>query len=246
MAPLKFEEHIKEKLDKREIQPSARAWDEISSILHTHPEKRQRNFVWYAMAASFTGILIISLFYLNNDRDFNEVAPHVADTENKEETQTISQPFQRDTPSNGSVVTSEKENQTKIFPAEVAQKKDLNDPKSTLLITSEERNPSNKKALASATTEEVINSKIAEVIAKVDELTNHNHTVTDNEIDSLLRQAQRDILRTKLLGEDRTISAMVLLSEVEDELDMSFRDQILESLKNGYFKVRTAVADRNK
>ena len=36
------------------------------------------------------------------------------------------------------------------------------------------------------------------------------------------------------------------LTEVEDELDQSFRDQIFDSLKEGFLKVRTAVADRNK
>jgi len=35
------------------------------------------------------------------------------------------------------------------------------------------------------------------------------------------------------------------LNEVEGELDISFREQIFESLKTGFLKVRTAVADRN-
>lgn len=245
MAPLKFEEHIKEKLDKREIQPSSRAWDEIASKLNTHPEKKQRNLVWYAVAASFIGIFIISLFYFVNDKDFNETAPQVADTENKDEVQTI-QPTQKESPTNVSVVSSKKKNQTEIFSAEVAQKKELNDPKTKGLITSEEINTINDKIVASGTSDEAINSKIAEVIARVDQMNSNNHVVTDNEIDSLLRQAQRDILQDKLFREKYPVSAMALLSEVEDELDMSFRDQIFESLKNGYFKVRTAVADRNK
>jgi len=38
---------------------------------------------------------------------------------------------------------------------------------------------------------------------------------------------------------------MALLTEVEGELDQSFRDQIFEKLKSGFLKVRTAVADRN-
>lgn len=245
MAPLKFEEHIKEKLDKREIQPSLRAWDEIASKLNTQPRKRQKNLVWYAVAASFIGILVVSLFYFNNNGTFNEVAPALVDSENKEVPQTNSRTVQEEAPNNAIVVSSEKGNEKETFPA-AALEGDVKSPKGTELLIGEELNSGNEKIVASTDAEEVLNAKIAEVIAIVDQLNSSNHAVTDNEIDSLLRQAQRDILRDKLLGEEKTVSAIALLSEVEDELDMSFRDQIFESLKNGYFKVRTAVADRNK
>ncbi len=245
MAPLKFEEHIKEKLDKREIQPSPRAWDEIASKLNTQPQKRQKNLVWYAVAASFIGILVVSLFYFNNNGTFNEVSPEVVDSENKEVPQTNSRTVQEEASNNAIVVSSEKGNEKETFPA-AALKGDVKSPKGTELLIGEELNSGNEKIVASTDAEEILNAKIAEVIAIVDQLNSSNHAVTDNEIDSLLRQAQRDILRDKLLGEEKTVSAMALLSEVEDELDMSFRDQIFESLKNGYFKVRTAVADRNK
>lgn len=245
MAPLKFEEHIKEKLDKREIQPSPRAWDEIASKLNTQPQKRQKNLVWYAVAASFIGILVVSLFYFNNNGTFNEVSPEVVDSENKEVPQTNSRTVQEEASNNAIVVSSEKGNEKETFPA-AALKGDVKSPKGTELLIGEELNSGNEKIVASTDAEEILNAKIAEVIAIVDQLNSSNHAVTDNEIDSLLRQAQRDILRDKLLGEEKTVSAIALLSEVEDELDMSFRDQIFESLKNGYFKVRTAVADRNK
>ena len=69
--------------------------------------------------------------------------------------------------------------------------------------------------------------------------------VTDAEVDSLLHKAQEDILRQRLFNRDNTVDAMALLTEVEEELDQSFRDQIFQSLKAGFLKVRTAVADRN-
>ncbi|CAN0604335.1 unnamed protein product, partial [Ectocarpus sp. 12 AP-2014] len=72
-----------------------------------------------------------------------------------------------------------------------------------------------------------------------------NSTVTDAEVDSLLTRAQDEILRDKIFNKDKSVDAMALLTEVEDELDKSFRDQIFDSLKAGFIKVRTAVADRN-
>jgi hypothetical protein len=70
--------------------------------------------------------------------------------------------------------------------------------------------------------------------------------VTDTEIDSLLRQAQLAIARQSRQDTVPGVDAMALLSEAEQELDRSFREQILEKLRSGFRKVRTAVADRNQ
>ncbi len=92
--------------------------------------------------------------------------------------------------------------------------------------------------------ESVLNKKIADVVAQV-ALLERSAEVTDAEVDSLLRNAQEAIVREQLFNTDKTVNAMALLTEVEDELDQSFRDQIFQSLKTGFLKVRTAVADRN-
>jgi len=99
-------------------------------------------------------------------------------------------------------------------------------------------------ALMAKVEEKLINAKVAEVLAKV-AIMEQSSTVTDEEVDSLLQQAQHDILKQKLFRTDASVDAMALLTEVEDELDQSFRDQIFNSLKAGFIKVRTAVADRN-
>ena len=70
-------------------------------------------------------------------------------------------------------------------------------------------------------------------------------SVTDAEVDSLLRHAQRELLADKAFNESNGVDAQELLAGVEDELNKSFRDQVFEKHKNGFVKVRTAVADRN-
>ena len=62
MAPIKFEEHIKEKLDKREIKPSVRAWESIASSIDNTNQGNKKGFVWYAIAACVLGLLMASLF----------------------------------------------------------------------------------------------------------------------------------------------------------------------------------------
>ena len=76
-------------------------------------------------------------------------------------------------------------------------------------------------------------------------LEENDNSITDFEVDSLLRQAQKEILTEKYLNPDKTVNPEALLSQVEGELDESFRDQIFDKLKSGFNKVRTAVAERN-
>ena len=93
--------------------------------------------------------------------------------------------------------------------------------------------------------EQLINAKIAEIVAQVNLLENSNLPVSSIEVDSLLRQAQQEILTDKIFNQEGKVDAMALLNEVEGELDQTFREQIFETLKVGFLKVRTAVADRN-
>ena len=91
----------------------------------------------------------------------------------------------------------------------------------------------------------LIDIKIGEVMAIVTAHEENNEDLTDLEVASLLRKAQEEILTEKLINSDNSVNPEALLSQVEEELDQSFRDKILQKLKSGYNKVRTAVADRN-
>ena len=72
-----------------------------------------------------------------------------------------------------------------------------------------------------------------------------NGTVTDAEIEDLLKQAERDILRDRIYNETtRTVDADALLQDVEDDLEQSFRSKVFEGLKSSFKTVKTAVADR--
>ena len=92
---------------------------------------------------------------------------------------------------------------------------------------------------------QLIQAKITEVVAEVRLLELNNDALTEAEVDSLLRMAQSELLKERIFQADRSVDAMALLNEVEDELDQSFRDQIFDRLKAGFIKVKTAVADRN-
>ncbi len=248
----KFEQHIKSKLQEREIEPSANAWERISGELKAPAsEPKKSNYVWMSIAASVVVLIAISMFYFisadeeigndtivveENTNPINEKLEledlNLSEVETIETTDLakdkLEDEFQQE---NLGLVVVESKSKNKIK----GQLSDsVLDPKTSVDDT----------ALMAKVEETLINAKVAEVLAKVT-IMEQSSAVTDEEVDSLLQQAQHDILKQKLFRTDASVDAMALLTEVEDELDQSFRDQIFNSLKAGFIKVRTAVADRN-
>lgn len=252
MEPNKFEKHIKEQMQKREIRPSGNAWERISEQIENGDEAKNNKFMWYAIAASFIGILFVSIFFFQSKERPLENDMQMVDVDNKEvpENQIRETPkeilieevqnFEQNELTN---VTNESEstNDDRIKKAIKFQSSDdsaivLNDLKVDKIDVKE----------FIEVTDNSVQLKIKEVLAQVDSLELNNTVLTNAEVDELLRNAQEEILRDKLFKQNGSVDAIALLTEVEDELDQSFRDQIFESLKSGFLKVRTAVADRNK
>ena len=61
MAPVKFEENIREKLEQRELKPSASAWERIEQRLDTSAKRKtKKGYAVWLVAAGFIGILILA------------------------------------------------------------------------------------------------------------------------------------------------------------------------------------------
>jgi hypothetical protein len=67
MAPIKFEENIREKLQERELQPGKEAWNKLAVTLEKNPQKKNNRRLWMAVAAGFMGVLLVVSFLLNNN-----------------------------------------------------------------------------------------------------------------------------------------------------------------------------------
>lgn len=251
MEPDKFEKHIKSKLNEREISPSNNAWEKIATQLETTENQKSNAFFWYSVAAVFIGILIVTTFYFNAEDEPIDSEIQIVDT-----------PKQVDTPKRTDVVPANQEvlsegniMENQLVETQVQPEKPTKDQQiyqeAIVIATSqtlklEETMAKVEKSDAEINEkEQLIDMKIAELVAQVDLLENKNLSISNTEIDSLLREAQNEILADKIFNQEGKVDAMALLNEVEGELDKSFREQIFESLKTGFLKVRTAVADRN-
>lgn len=71
MAPIKFEENIREKLQERELQPSKEAWNKLSDRLEKEPHKKNNRRLWMAVAAGFVGVLLVVSFLLDSKNNTN-------------------------------------------------------------------------------------------------------------------------------------------------------------------------------
>jgi len=246
MGRNKFEKQLKEQLQRREIQPSQAAWDTISEQLEDFETSKSNRFQWYGIAAGFIGVLFVSVLFFTVKESSTVPETEIINVKNdsiplNSKTENIHEEKLKN--DNVIVETRVRQEESIQNTSKSNQDKSLKD---VLAGSTYEERKIDKVVLSLNTSEELIDAKIAEIIDQVAVLEKENSTVTDAEIDSLLRGAQRQILEDKFIRDDKSVDAMALLADVEDELDQSFRDQIFDALKDGFLKVRTAVADRNR
>ena len=254
MAPMKFEEQMKEKLDQRNIKPSDSAWETIASQMNsTNKSRKKSSFLRYGIAAGFIGIILVSvIYYIGQDNAISDQYK-VVDTEK------LIVPTEKALPEKsegeqqltlGVKATSdvEKETENTMGDAVVNVQNHREDQLNTR--ANDNKSLDNAKAAEgeglTAQTNKVIDAKIAQLVEQIDFLEQHQVEVTNAEIDALLKKAQQEILQEQLFMKGNSVDAMALLTQVEGEMDQSFRDQIFDALKDGFLKVRTAVATRNE
>ena len=256
MAPNKFEENIKNKLEKRTIKPPDDAWIKLSGKLDGIEEKSNNKIVWWiGIAASLVGVFLATTLVFKNVED-ETVLPTLVETPIKD---TIK--LQEDTSveevlaDNEELIKKEanqllkkvntnKRKQNKIREV-VAKRKEYFASKNDL-TTNNSKDPKaiENKTLINSNT--IVKDNKQQIVDQTTELEKEKNLVTDSEIESLLESAQKDIALNQIKKQKtRTINANSLLEDVEADLDLSFRDKIFQTIESGYTTVRTAVAERN-
>jgi len=243
MAPIKFEENIKEKLENRTLQPSGQAWEKLSGKLEIDAKKTSnKTFWWLGIAASFIGILFIgNVFFSSSETKGNK--PVIVDTELKE----IDSLQNKNEEKSEGIIVDMGDSQIEIE----AISKEKIQPDDIGKASKISKNLQNKNLqVADVVTvhinEEIIDNSILETpftgLAQTNPEKNTNKTETD--IDSLLKKARQN-LAVKPIKNSYNIDAQALLEDVEEDIESSFRDKVFETLITGYKKVKTAVVQRN-
>lgn len=252
MAPIKFEDDFKDKLEKRTIAPSKGAWDKLSERLEAEDDTSNNKGLWWiGIAASVIGVLFAVFQFSNTNIEIETVvdAPENIETI---ESKPVIEDFKTATETTVAVENIEQEQKKLEKNSNTGvNKTKLNSTKAPLQIAKEEVVPKIKDE------KDVLKTKHLEVLAfeteKVQEVAEAMYALSETEqgiseasIDSLLKAAQRDILLSRMKNNDQiTIDASLLLQEVEFELDESFRERVFKAFKSSYGSIKTAIAQRN-
>ena len=263
MAPINFEDKLKNKLENRSLQPSPDAWNSLADRLDKEDKKNNNaRFWWIGIAASVLGVILITTQFYKNTPD-TEVSPIMVETKPSKQTdmELITDPVAIDKivsnskkedenveVTNANEVVSVSNNKSTEVQKPVLKEKaiaimQLEEPQEVIASREDSKPQVNDNFQVKVLSQEEL--KIIEVVDIIKQLQTNESSVSDKEIDSLLKQAQREILKQNIYDETtRTVDANALLQDVEVELDHSFRDKVFEALKSGYSSVKTAVAER--
>jgi len=270
MAPIKFEDNIREKLEGREIEPSSDAWKKLSERLDENSKKKNNNTIWYTIAASIIGVLIaVSVFSnrgdetIENSSDFVDVNTSERDEPNVNAPNLVEYNSEENKENNKTIVVAEESNSIKITEKVNSGKEKLLPKKKDMVLKNTDREVSEAIAKTIEENQSGKMSRIPEVIIRndnllidkrIDELVaqgEQNSTtvsvvsaVSEEEINTLLANAERKIQTEKTL-DSKKIDRAALLGDVESEMEDSFREKIFTALGDGYNIIKTAVVDRN-
>lgn len=253
MEPNKLEKHFRKTFAEREIQPSPEAWNKINKEIKKDNDRVNLPWLRYASAAAIVLFVFGAVFYFDKQNTQEFIIPSNSNLEetivNSDADDHTPLGKQEQTETIGNVVAEDDEKPIKPSekPAEMKVLSKSNPlPQNTEVTTTNTKEAQNViKELPKDKTDLLIDRKIEEVMAEVIVLESNKNELSDIEVEALLVKAQKEILDDALFRPDHSIDPNTLLSQVENELDQSFRDQIFDKLKTGFKKVRTAVADRN-
>ena len=225
MEPNKIDNQIREKLNAREIQPSAQAWDRLDAMLTVSEEKKpKKGYGWFFVAAStilFFGLGFF-LFNSNETAEINNSNPIVT---------TINEEIDS--------VGTNKVNQISVENVKpVLVQNEVNFSKTQTNKKSEEAN----KLME---TENILEEKISPN-SQLPTLNTYKYVSPEN----LLAEVQTG---GKVITSDKKISpkakmkvdANSLLTTVEKELDENHKETTFDKLNRKFKDAKSALANRN-
>ncbi|MFV8341654.1 hypothetical protein [Flavobacterium sp. XS2P39] len=224
----RLEAQFKEQLNSREIKPSEMTWSKLDAML-TVAEKPKVKFSWMYIAASILGFLLVSTVYFSqNNKDIGKqkkevvIQNAVAPKANLSRTSVSNLKMEERESLVSNVVQKTKSKINKTHPL-----------KEELVII---KNNSNENPVAAVL---IINQK-----SEQKSITSQTKAVT---VDELLTAVGNPLKKENQFGRKSVVhvNAINLLSQVDEELELSFREKVIEKVGENYQTVKVALANRN-
>lgn len=234
MEPNKLEKQFKEQLNSREIKPSEMAWSKLDAMLTAADpsnsvqakQKPKTKFPWMFMAASFVGFLLIVTVYFNQKEN---------------------------------VIRNEKN--------DIVIQNDIA-PKTTIIPDNaiEQQAEERKSVVATAVQIPTLNTNIIPKFKESAIIKNNQNQVTEVSINNQTNEQKTIKSQTNIVSVDELIAVVGnplkkenqsgqksvvhvnagnLLSQVDGELEFSFREKVINKVSKNYQSVKVALANRN-
>lgn len=235
MEPNKLENEIREKLGKREIHPSAQAWDRLDAMLSVQESKAEKkSFPWLRIAAAVVLFLGVSYFFFNSSeksiKENNSNIVVVEDFENSsndeintEESDVVKSSQSIINQENSAIVYSESKSKSETIGKKVnARKKDY--------------------------TKEILPVVLKENQVAHSDVKNEAKTIEDKADLKIISENKQAIAEIKAPVEKAKlkIDPNSLLDQVDGEIQLTFRQKVMQTVTKGYKEAKEAVASRNQ
>lgn len=210
--------------------PSEGAWDRLDAMLTTAEGKKKRRFGWMYIAASLLGFSLILTWFFGSTKEMTDQRHDpgivVRDTvDNAAKTNPAPALIVRQNTDLAGVVAGKPATKpTRIAPTPSSAQRALNTTLSESVVA---QNPSN----------EIIHQKSEQIAPK---------PVSVDAAALLASVENNGPVSVPLSGKEKVkVDPKSLLSQVDGELDMTFREKALRSVSRNYQNVKVALSNRN-
>ena len=245
MEPNKIEKQFREKLNAREMQPSAQAWDRLDAMLSVAEEKKTRKpFGFLFIAASILVFATLGLFLFNQNGAEINTTNTVVGTETKidtaqNKTESIQSPIVESQKQNNAVATSN------VQPANGNQQPTTNHQGVSInnQSTTHQNQIIKDKEIVFQNSSDVAQKDLPRIMEQTQIVVGKQKTSKSDE--SFLADLDKSVKESTNKKSTLTVDAKSLLSQVDGEVEYTFREKMLKKINKNYQEVKVALANRN-
>ena len=240
----KLETQMREKLNSREIQPSARAWDRLDAMLSVAEEKKtKRPFGFLFIAASILVLLTVGMFLFTQKGTTIKPQNNVVETETKKDT--IQNPIVEQKLNNEAVATSEVQ-QSPINNQRVSiitQERSIQKTTVNQKLNVNQNQIIKDKVIEFQNSTDVVQKDLPRIEKGTAIIFESNKGIKSDEV----LVADLDKTSKQITSQNSTVKvdAKSLLSQVDGEVEYTFREKVLNKMNKNYKEIKVALTNRN-
>jgi len=236
MEPNKIDKNIKNKLEQRTIAPSAASWDRLDAMLSVERAPKRKSRIWYYVAASLLVVFGFS-FWLVNQKSTLEIPQN--SVVNADES-----------PSNETKVTDDlnkneiniNEDVLPVHTNVIVQNNSKSNQKKPSLKKEDSTNDEVKEMLSTTSTEAIATTEQPTTTIQYNYISPEKLLAT---VDGNSNAKPETINNKKSTKNKINVNPQSLLTSVEKEIDVEYRETNFDKLKRKFAEAREAVVNRN-